>query len=136
MTGRDGTGDSKYGVGRISEAENLVTSMYTAAEKPYPYANGITVDRATGMMTVSHESEVEVFFSFDPKEGWYPRERNASFAAEHGIPTGATYLNFLPFRPYDGFRYTRSRDGSVVKLNTQTYAPTIVIEGLQATGPR
>ncbi len=132
MTWRDGTGDSKFGVGRISEAENLVTSMYLAAGSPYPYANGITVDRASGMMTVSHESVVEVFFSFDPREGWYPRQRNASFASAHGIPTGDQYMNFVSFSPYDGYLYTRSRDGSVVKIHPDTYEATVVHKGSKA----
>ncbi len=136
MTWRDGVGDEKYGVGRVSEAENLVTSMYLASEKPYPYANGVTVDRETGMMTVSHESVVDVFFSFDPREGWYPRQRNASFAEEHGIPTGDQYMNFVSFSPYDGFLYTRSRDGSVVRINPDTYEATVVHSGSKAAGSK
>ena len=136
MTWRDGVGDAKFGVGRVSEAENLVTSMYLAASSPYPYANGITVDRATGMMTVSHESVVEVFFSFDPREGWYPRQRNASFAGNHGIPTGDQYMNFVSFSPYDGYLYTRSRDGSVVRIHPDTYEATVVHKGSNTAGSK
>ncbi|GGH05959.1 hypothetical protein FAZ19_04465 [Sphingobacterium alkalisoli] len=136
MTWRDGVGNEKFGVGRVSEAENLVTSMYLAASSPYPYANGITVDRETGMMTVSHESVVEVFFSFDPREGWYPRQRNASFADPHGIPTGNQYMNFISFSPYDGYLYTRSRDGSVVRIHPDTYEATVIHKGSNAAGSK
>jgi hypothetical protein len=134
MTWRDGTGDATYGVGRLSEAENSVTAMYQAASGPYPYANGLTVDRTTGIATVSHESVVEVFFSFDPREGWYPRQRNATFATAHGIPTGDQYMNFVSFCPYDGYLYTRSRDGSVVKIHPDTYEATVVHKGSKDAG--
>lgn len=134
MTWRDGKDNAVFGVGRVSEKENLVTAMYQVKDKPYPYANGITVDRATGVMTVSHESVVETFFSFDPIEGWYPRQRNAKFAQAHEIPNGDQYMNFITFSPYDGYLYSRSRDGSVIKIHPDTYEATLVHKGSKAAG--
>lgn len=136
MTWRDGVNDAVYGVGRISEAENTVSALYQAKSPAYPYANGLTVDRATGVVTVSHESVVEVFFSFDPREGWYPRQRNASFASPHKIPSGDQYMNFSTFSPYDGYLYSRARNGSVVKIHPDTYEATLVGEGAKGAGSK
>lgn len=128
MTWRDG---GSYGVARINEKENLVTPLYTVASSPNPYANGVTVDRVTGIMTVSHESVAEVFFSFDPREAWIPRQRNAQFsAADYGsIVQADRYANFVTFSPYDNHLYTRFRDGKVAKINPDTYQATIVHQG-------
>lgn len=128
MSWRDG---GSFGVARINERENIVTALYTAPSSPNPYANGITVDRGTGVVTVSHESVVEVFFSFDPREAWAPRQRNAIFsAAEYGtIVQADRYANFVTFCPYDGYLYTRFRDGTVAKINPNTYQATIVHNG-------
>ncbi|EFK57600.1 IPT/TIG domain-containing protein [Sphingobacterium spiritivorum] len=128
MTWRDG---GSFGIARINEKENIVTPLYSAASSPNPYANGVTVDRATGIMTVSHESVAEVFFSFDPREAWILRQRNAQFsAADYGsIVQADRYANFVTFCPYDGHLYTRFRDGKVAKINPVTYAATIVHQG-------
>ncbi|MGE8377845.1 MAG: IPT/TIG domain-containing protein [Sphingobacterium sp.] len=128
MTWRDG---GSFGIARINEKENVVTPLYSAASSPNPYANGVTVDRATGIMTVSHESVAEVFFSFDPREAWTLRQRNAQFsAADYGsIVQADRYANFVTFCPYDGHLYTRFRDGKVAKINPVTYAATIVHQG-------
>lgn len=128
MTWRDG---GSYGIARINEKENIVTPLYSATSNPNPYANGVTVDRETGIMTVSHESVAEVFFSFDPREAWTLRQRNAQFsAADYGsIVQADRYANFVTFCPYDGHLYTRFRDGKVAKINPITYAATIVHQG-------
>ena len=138
MTWRDGKGDATLGVGRVSEIENTVTALYTAATTgtAYPYANGVTVDRQTGVMTVSHESVIEVFFSFDPREGWYPRQRNARFSVDHKIPNGDRYMNFVSFSAYDNMLYTRARDGSVVRINPETYEATVVHNGAKGAGSK
>lgn len=128
MTWRDG---GSYGVARINEKENLVTALYTVKSSPNPYANGVTVDRETGIMTVSHESVAETFFSFDPREAWTLRQRNAQFsAADYGsIVQADRYANFVTFCPYDGYLYTRFRDGKIAKIHPTTYAATIVHQG-------
>ncbi len=128
MTWRDG---GSFGIARINEKENIVTPLYSAASSPNPYANGVTVDRETGIMTVSHESVAEVFFSFDPREAWTLRQRNAQFsAADYGkIVQADRYANFVTFCPYDGHLYTRFRDGHIAKIDPVTYAATIVHKG-------
>lgn len=128
MTWRDG---GSFGVARINEKENIVTPLYQAPSAPNPYANGVTVDRETGIMTVSHESVAEVFFSFDPREAWTLRQRNAQFsAADYGkIVQADRYANFVTFCPYDGYLYTRFRDGHIAKIHPVTYAATIVHKG-------
>ena len=128
MSWRDG---GSYGVARINEKENIVTALYEATASPYPYSNGITVDRKTGIVTVSHESVPEVFFSFDPREAWKPRQRNAIFPEKdyNSIVWNDRYANFITFSPYDGYLYTRFRDGKVAKIHPETYQATIVHQG-------
>src|SRR5690606_11612023 len=128
MTWRDG---GSYGVARINEQQNIVNALYTVASSPYPYANGVTVDRSTGIVTVSHESVPEVFFSFDPREAWMMRQRNAQFSVSdyNSIVWADRYANFVTFSPYDGYLYTRFRDGRVAKIHPDTYEAKIVHAG-------
>jgi len=128
MSWRDG---GSYGVARINEKENIVTALYEIASSPNPYSNGITVDRATGVVTVSHESVPEVFFSFDPREAWNPRQRNAQFSVTdyNSIVWADRYANFVTFSPYDGNLYTRFRDGRIAKIDPDTYQASIVHAG-------
>jgi len=128
MTWRDG---GSFGVARINEQQNIVTALYEVASSPYPYANGLTVDRTTGIVTVSHESVPEVFFSFDPREAWMMRQRNAQFsqAEYNSIVWADRYANFVSFCPWDGYLYTRFRDGKVAKIHPETYEATIVHQG-------
>lgn len=130
MSWRDG---GSWGVARINEQQNIVTGLIeakTTGERVL-YANGLTVDRETGVLTASHESVPEVFFSFDPREAWYPRQRNALFsqAEYNSIVWADRYANFVTFSPYDGHLYTRFRDGKVARINPETYEATIVHQG-------
>ncbi|ERJ59431.1 IPT/TIG domain-containing protein [Sphingobacterium paucimobilis] len=130
MSWRDG---GSFGVARINEKQNVVTALYQliGTSGANPYSNGITVDRSTGIMTVSHESVAEVFFSFDPREAWAPRQRNAQFSkADYALITQADrYANFVTYCPYDGYLYTRFRDGNIAKIHPETYQATIVHKG-------
>ena len=128
MTWRDG---GSYGVARINEKENIVTALYQVTSSPNPYSNGVTVDRATGIMTVAHESVPEVFFSFDPREAWNPRQRNAEFSEKdyNSIVWADRYNNFVTFCPYDSKLYTRFRDGRIARIDPETYQATIVHKG-------
>ena len=130
MSWRDG---GTWGVARINEKENLVTALFEAknTDERVLFANGLTVDRATGVLTASHESVAESFFSFDPKEAWNMRQRYAQFSAEdYGkIVQADRYANFVTFCPYDGYLYTRFRDGHIAKIHPDTYQATIVHKG-------
>ena len=130
MSWRDG---GTWGVARISEKENIVTALIeakTTAERVL-YANGLTVDRKTGILTASHESVPEVFFSFDPREAWNPRQRNARFSETDyaSIVWNDRYANFVTFSPYDNHLYTRFRDGKVARINPDSYEATIIHQG-------
>lgn len=130
MSWRDG---GSFGVARINEQQNIVTPLIeakTTAERIL-YANGLTVDRATGMLTAAHESVKEVMFTFDPREAWYPRQRNMKYtpADLNSIVAADLYKNFITFCPYDGYLYTRYRDGKVAKINPETLEATIIHQG-------
>ncbi|NGM66468.1 IPT/TIG domain-containing protein [Sphingobacterium sp. SGR-19] len=130
MSWRDG---GSWGVARINEQQNIVTSLIeakTTAERVL-YANGLTVDRATGMLTAAHESVKEVMFTFDPREAWYPRQKNMKFSRSdlNSIVDADRYNNFITFSSWDGNLYTRFRDGKVARINPETLEATIVHQG-------
>lgn len=136
MSWRDGntagSSAATFGVARINEAENIVTPLIQApAATRVLYANGLTVDRSTGVLTAAHESVQEVMFTFDPKEAWYPRQRNMKYSSSDyaSIVVGDRYKNFITFSPWDGHLYTRYRDGKVARINPQTLVATIIHQG-------
>lgn len=131
MSWRDG---GSLGVARINEKENIVTALYEhvgASSGANPFSNGVTVDRSTGIVTVSHEAVPEVFYSFDPREAWNPRQRNAKFSKDdyNSIVWADRYANFVTFSPWDNMLYTRFRDGRVARINPDTYEASIIHEG-------
>ncbi|MGI6243979.1 MAG: IPT/TIG domain-containing protein [Prevotella sp.] len=130
MSWRDG---GSWGVARISEKDHIMTTLYEAKSSSdrVLFANGLTVDRKTGILTASHESVPEVFFSFDPREAWNPRQRNAKFSESDyaSIVWNDRYANFITFSSYDNHLYTRFRDGKVARIDPDTYEATIVAQG-------
>lgn len=95
------------------------------------YANGLTVDRATGILTAAHESVKEVTFTFDPREAWYPRQRNIKYSQSdlNSIVDADRYKNFVTFCPYDGYLYTRYRDGKIAKIDPNTFEGHLIHQG-------
>ena len=129
MSWRDG---GTFGIARINEQQNIVTPLIEAdAANRILYANGLTVDRATGMLTAAHESVKEVTFTFDPREAWYPRQRNIKYSQSdlNSIVDADRYKNFVTFCPYDGYLYTRYRDGKIAKIDPNTFEGHIIHQG-------
>lgn len=132
MSWRDGGSPATFGVARINEQQNIVTPLIESeATGRILFANGLTVDRATGMLTAAHESTKEVIFTFDPREAWYPRQRNVKFSKAdlNSIVAADLYKNFVTFCPYDGHLYTRYRDGKIAKIDPETLEAKIVHQG-------
>lgn len=132
MSWRDGGNPATFGVARINEQQNIVTPLIESiATGRILYANGLTVDRATGMLTAAHESTKEVIFTFDPREAWYPRQRNVKYSTAdlNSIVAADLYKNFVTFCPYDGHLYTRYRDGKIAKIDPETLEAKIVHQG-------
>ncbi|MFZ4260474.1 IPT/TIG domain-containing protein [Sphingobacterium sp. HJSM2_6] len=130
MSWRDG---GTFGVARINELQNIVTPLIEAntATDRILFANGLTVDRSTGMLTASHESVKEVMFTFDPREAWYPRQKNMKYSSSdlNSIVEADRYKNFITYCPYNKHLYTRYRDGKIAKINPETLQATIVHQG-------
>ena len=129
MSWRDG---GTFGIARINEQQNIVTPLIEApSDTRILYANGLTVDRSTGILTAAHESVKEVTFTFDPREAWYPRQRNIKFTTTdlNSIVDADRYNNFITFCPYDGYLYTRFRDGKVAKIDPETFEGKVIHQG-------
>lgn len=132
MSWRDGGDPATFGVARINEKQNIVTPLIeSVATGRILFANGLTVDRVTGMLTAAHESTKEVIFTFDPREAWYPRQRNVKYSTAdyNSIVEADRYKNFVTYCPYDGYLYTRYRDGKVAKIDPRTFEAKIVHQG-------
>ncbi len=132
MSWRDGGSPVTFGIARINEKQNIVTPLIESpAAGRILFANGLTVDRKSGMLTAAHESVKEVLFTFDPKEAWYPRQRNAKFTTAdlNAIVDADRYKNFITYCPWDNHLYTRYRDGKVAKINPETMKAEIVVQG-------
>ncbi len=115
---------------RINELENIVTPLILGnASDRILVPNAPAVDLETGVITVPDDGTRELYFTFDPKEGWAPRQHSISNSS--GIfgqidNSGQKYKYAMTYCPYDGFVYTRYRDGNIVKFNTQTNEAYIV----------
>ena len=121
MSWRDG---GTFGIARINEQQNIVTPLIEApSDTRILYANGLTVDRSTGILTAAHESVKEVTFTFDPREAWYPRQRNIKFTTTdlNSIVDADRYNIFITFCPYDGSLSTRFRVGNVATIDPETF---------------
>lgn len=121
-----------FGIARINEKENIITPLIQSVESGrILYANGLTVDRATGMLTAAHESVQEVMFTFDPREAWFPRQKNAKYSTSDyaSIVVADRFKNFVTFSPWDGMLYTRFRDGKIARIHPQTLEAKIVHQG-------
>ncbi|WP_225872737.1 IPT/TIG domain-containing protein [Pedobacter frigoris] len=132
MSWRDGGNPATFGVARINERQNIVTPLIESIlTGRILFANGLTVDRVSGMLTAAHESTKEVIFTFDPREAWYPRQRNVKYSTAdlNSIVAADLYKNFVTYCPYDGHLYTRYRDGKIAKINPETLEAKIVHQG-------
>lgn len=119
-----------YGVARINEKENIVAPLIVNKDTKILNPNAVTVDPVTGIVAVPDDGVKEMYFTFDPREAWAPRQRTIKYtpAQLNSIVTGDRFKNFMNFCPYDGYIYTRHRDGTITKINPQTLEPTIIFK--------
>lgn len=113
---------------RINENENVVEALFTSINATLT-PNAPAVDFATGIVTVPDDGVREKFYTFDPKEGWAPRERridntNNIFTT---IDSGTErYKYAMSYCSYDNHVYVRYRDGHIVRFHPETYESEIV----------
>ena len=115
---------------RINELENIVTPLIMGdGTDRILVPNAPAVDLETGIITVPDDGTRELYFTFDPREGWAPRQHsisNASGIFEQIDNGGQKYKYAMAYCPYDGYVYTRYRDGNIVRFKTDTNETSIV----------
>lgn len=115
-----------YALVRINEAENIVDPLILNTNTSVLNPNSPAIDITTGIVTVPHDNVKQVFYTFDPKEVWAPRQHSMQFTPQDlGLIT-ANYKYVMAFCPYDGHVYSRYGDGSITKTNPETFESTIV----------
>ena len=113
---------------RINESENVVEALFTSVGATLT-PNAPAVDFATGIVTVPDDGVREKYYTFDPKEGWAPREKridntNDIFSIIDGGEQRYKYA--MSYCSYDNHVYVRYRDGNIVRFNPDTRESEIV----------
>lgn len=113
---------------RINEKENIVEPLYSGDSYTLN-PNAPAVDFATGIVTVPDDMVREKFYTFDPKEGWAPRQKNIKNTKNifSQIDAGEQkYKYAMSYCSYDNHIYVRYRDGHIVKFDSETLESEIV----------
>jgi len=115
-----------YALVRINESENIVSPLILNTSNSELNPNAPAIDINTGVVTVPHDGGKQVFFTFDPREVWAPRQHFMNFTPEDLNQVTVNWKYTMAFSPYDGHVYARYGDGSVVKMNPETLETSIV----------
>jgi DNA-binding beta-propeller fold protein YncE len=110
---------------KISEEENSVIELANA-EQGIVWPSSPCVDMSTGIVTFPSDHIRELFWTFDPKEGWAFRPRYMKFK-ESTIPLPTnTWKKTTASCTYDGHFYTHFYNGHIVKIHPKTYEAEII----------
>jgi hypothetical protein len=112
-----------YGLVRVNEEENIVT-LLTQATAQVP-----TVDPVSGTVSAVNNSNAEMFYTFDPSEGWAMRTKFFKWKEGTPRPTN-TWKKGIVYHKLNGYMYFHHYDGHIVKVHPKTYeAETIAVIG-------
>ncbi len=112
-----------YSLIRINEEEDIAEFVLPGSTSSY-YALGAPTVDANGVVSAISDGGA-VYFSFDPEEGWAPRERSIY---SDGSYTRAT-AHSIAAHPITGDLYTRyAASGHLIKIDPTTREATLVSE--------
>lgn len=118
---------------RINEEENIVEALAPGSNTNTKYAFGSPTVDANGVVSAISDNG-RTFFTFDPIEGWTPRERSILPAGAGGTPFIISTAHSLAAHPVTGELYTRYyASGHLVKVNPNTREGTLVGETLTSS---
>jgi DNA-binding beta-propeller fold protein YncE len=110
---------------KINEEENSVIQLATI-DQGIVWPSSPCVDMNTGIVSFPSDRILELFWTFDPKEGWAFRQRYMKFK-ESTIPLPSnTWKKSTASCAYDGHFYTHFYNGHIVKINPKTYEAEII----------
>ncbi len=118
---------------RINEEENIVEALAPGSNTDTKYAFGAPTVDANGVVSAISDNG-RTFFTFDPIEGWTPRERSILPAGPGGTPFIFSSAHSLAAHPVTGDLYTRYyASGHLVKIDPNTREGTLVSETLTSS---
>lgn len=118
---------------RINEEENIVEALAPGSNTDTKYAFGAPTVDANGVVSAISDNG-RTFFTFDPIEGWTPRERSILPAGAGGTPFIFSTAHSLAAHPVTGELYTRYyASGHLVKVNPNTREGSLVAETLTSS---
>jgi hypothetical protein len=112
---------------KINEEENSVIQL-ASADQGIVWPASPCVDMSTGIVTFPSDHIRELFWTFDPKEGWAFRQRYMKFKESSFQLPAQAHKKSTASCTYDGYFYTRFYSGQVVKIHPETYETEIIYE--------
>lgn len=117
---------------RINEKENIVEAVLPGGSSAV-YALGAPTVDADGVVSAISDGG-RIYFTFDPAEGWTPRQRSILPAGATGTPFTFSTAHSLAAHPVTGELYTRYyASGHLVKVNPNTREGTLVAQTLTSS---
>jgi hypothetical protein len=110
---------------KINEEENSVVELANASQGVV-WPSSPCVDMSTGIVTFPSDHIRELFWTFDPKEGWAFRARYMKWKEGTIELPPHTWKKSTASCIYNGYYYTRFYDGHVVKIHPKTYESEII----------
>jgi outer membrane protein assembly factor BamB len=115
------------GLVKINEEENSAIELATAAQG-IVWISSPCVDLSTGIVALPSDNIRELFWTFDPKEGWAFRQRYMKFKESTIQKPVNAQKRVIASCVYDGHFYCHYVDGHIVKIHPKTYeAETIYL---------
>jgi hypothetical protein len=110
---------------KINEEENSIIELATKSQG-IVWSSTPCVDMNTGIVTFQSNDIRELFWTFDPKEGWAFRSRYMKFKKSTiNLPVNA-WRKTTASCAYDGHFYTLYYNGHLVKIHPKTYEAEII----------
>jgi hypothetical protein len=111
--------NSNGGFLRINEEENAVYELANSSQG-IVWTGAPCVDMSTGIITFPSDHVRELFWTFDPKEGWAFRQRYMKWKEGTEIPP-QPHKKATASCAADGYYYSHFYNGHIVKIHPKTY---------------
>lgn len=113
-----------YSFVRINEKEDIAELILPGSDSDTKYALGAPTVDANGVVSAISDNGA-VYFSFDPNEGWVPRER--SIFADNTYTRSTAHS--IAAHPVTGMLYTRYySSGQIIRIDPTTREATLEAE--------
>jgi hypothetical protein len=118
----------------INEKKNIVQAVYSGSNDPLDAVGAPTAD-AEGKVIMAPSDDGDGYFSFDPDAQWSPKRRVILHPTNEEQAAGMMQFSInwkhgLSACKLDGYIYTRSFGGQLIKFHPSTRTGQLVADGL------